>query len=93
MLSFLNSGTTKTATDSERAFLGLVEGGCQVPIGVHAEVEADNIRIDAIIASLDGSKILKDNVSGPVEEGVALAEALGKRMLANGGQDILKDIL
>ena len=93
MLAFLNSGTTKAATDAERAFLGLVEGGCQVPIGVHAEVEADNIRIDAIIASLDGSKILKDNVSGPVEEGVALAEALGKRMLANGGQDILKDIL
>lgn len=39
MLSFLNDLNTKQATDAERAFLGLLEGGCQVPIGVHADVK------------------------------------------------------
>lgn len=33
MLDFLNDTATKQATDAERAFLGLLEGGCQVPIG------------------------------------------------------------
>lgn len=37
MLDFLNDTATKQATDAERAFLGLIEGGCQVPIGVHAK--------------------------------------------------------
>ena len=36
MLNFLNVQPTKQATDAERAFLGLIEGGCQVPIGVNA---------------------------------------------------------
>ena len=64
MLSFLNDLNTKQATDAERAFLGLLEGGCQVPIGVHADVEGENIRIEAIIAALDGSTILRDTING-----------------------------
>ena len=43
MLDFLNDTATKQATDAERAFLGLLEGGCQVPIGVHAEVNEGRI--------------------------------------------------
>ena len=93
MLEFLNCPATKTATDAERAFLGLVEGGCQVPIGVHAEVNQATIKIDAIIANLDGSKVLKSSVTGPAANAVALAKKLGNEMLANGGQEILKDIL
>ncbi len=46
MLEFLNHPATKSCTDAERAFLGLVEGGCQVPIGVHADVmENDRMHV------------------------------------------------
>ena len=51
MLDFLNDVPTVYATNAERAFLGLLEGGCQVPIGVHADVEGDKIKIEAIIAA------------------------------------------
>ena len=46
MLNFLNDQPTKQATDAERAFLGLIEGGCQVPIGVHAVTEGDAVSIE-----------------------------------------------
>ena len=93
MLEFLNDKATRIATCAERAFLGLVEGGCQVPIGVHADVADDNINIEAIIASLDGQTVLRNTTSGKASDAVALAEKLGKEMLANGGQEILAAIL
>ena len=93
MLAFLNDLPTKQATDAERAFLGLVEGGCQVPIGVHADVAADEIKIEAIIASLDGSTILRDTTSGQAQDAAELGKALGRKMLAAGGQEILAAIL
>lgn len=93
MLSFLNDLNTKQATDAERAFLGLLEGGCQVPIGVHADVEGENIRIEAIIAALDGNTILRDTINGKADDAISLGQQLGKKMLAAGGQEILASIL
>ena len=92
-LAFLNDKATKQATDAERAFLGLVEGGCQVPIGVHAEVQDNEIKIEAIIASLDGSTVLRNTISGDAEKAVELGQKLGHQMLSEGGQDILATIL
>lgn len=93
MLAFLNDKATKQATDAERAFLGLVEGGCQVPIGVHAEVQDNEIKVEAIIASLDGSTVLRNTISGDAEKAVELGQKLGHQMLSEGGQDILATIL
>lgn len=93
MLAFLNDDATKQATDAERAFLGLIEGGCQVPIGVHADVTGTEIKIEAVIASLDGSAILRNTISGPSEQAAELGRQLGKQMLDDGGRQILADIL
>ena len=93
MLEFLNDLPTKQPTDAERAFLGLLEGGCQVPIGVHADVAGEQIKIEAIIAALDGSTVLRDTITGKAEDAVALGQQLGKKMLAAGGQEILAAIL
>lgn len=93
MLDFLNDAPTRQATSAERAFLGLVEGGCQVPIGVHAEVSGSAIRIEAVIAALDGSVVLRDTISGSADDAVKLGQELGKKMLANGGREILAAIL
>lgn len=93
MLEFLNDLPSKQSTDAERAFLGLLEGGCQVPIGVHADVAGEQIKIEAIIAALDGSTVLRDTITGKAEDAVALGQQLGKKMLAAGGQEILAAIL
>lgn len=93
MLDFLNDTPTKQATDAERAFLGLLEGGCQVPIGVHAEVNEGRIAMEAVIASLDGSTVLRDTAEGNAADAVTLGRTLGQKMLDNGGREILAAIL
>ncbi|MEG1915000.1 MAG: hydroxymethylbilane synthase [Acidaminococcaceae bacterium] len=92
LLDFLNDEPSKQATDAERAFLGLLEGGCQVPIGVHAEVTDSFITIEAIIASLDGTVVLRDRITGPVTANISLGRTLGNKMLDNGGRKILDEI-
>lgn len=92
-LDFLNDLPTKQATDAERAFLGLVEGGCQVPIGVHAVVSSGQITIEAIIASLDGSIVLRDKTTGNANDAVTLGQTLGNKMLEEGGRKILAAIM
>jgi hydroxymethylbilane synthase len=93
MLDFLNHKETKQATDAERAFLGLLGGGCQVPIGVHALIDNDEVEITAVIASLDGTTVLRDKSHGKAINSIALGAALGEKMLANGGNKILAEIL
>jgi hydroxymethylbilane synthase len=93
LLDFLNHRETKICTSAERAFLGLVEGGCQVPIGVHAEISGDTVHIDAIIASLDGQRLIRDSLDCPAGDAVRGGQTLGTRMLEHGGREILKEIL
>ena len=93
LLEFLNHPETKSCTDAERAFLGLVEGGCQVPIGVHADIVNDTMHITAIIASLDGSTLIRDEIDGDPADAIVLGKTLGNRMLEKGGREILDAIL
>lgn len=93
LLEFLNHPETKSCTDAERAFLGLVEGGCQVPIGVHADIANDTMHITAIIASLDGSTLIRDEIDGNPADAIVLGKTLGNRMLETGGREILDAIL
>ena len=93
MLDFLTDRATKIATDAERSFLNVIEGGCQVPIGVHAEVAGAEVRVEAIIASLDGRTILRDSVTGAATDAIALGKNLCEKMLAQGGKEILAEIL
>ncbi|MCD8175024.1 MAG: hydroxymethylbilane synthase [Phascolarctobacterium sp.] len=93
MLAFLNHKGTKQCTDAERAFLRLIAGSCQVPIGVHAEIEAGRMEIRAIIASLDGKKAVRDSIEGNPLAAESLGRVLSERMVAAGGQEILLKIL
>ncbi|BEV35855.1 hydroxymethylbilane synthase [Synechococcus sp. M16CYN] len=77
---------------AERSFLRELEGGCQVPIGVNTRFEADQLILTGMVASLDGKRLLREEVSGaatdPEPIGVALANILKDR----GADKILRAI-
>ena len=92
LISFLNDAETAACTRGERGFLAAVEGGCQVPVGVYGQVQADNLKLEAIIASLDGTQLLRESITGPVAEAEALGQRLAQNMLDKGGRAILAEI-
>ena len=92
-IAFLRDAGMTTAAQAERAFLRRVEGGCQIPVGVYAEVDADGqISIDAMIASVDGQRICRSDAQGAGEQAEALGTALAEELLDAGGREILKEI-
>lgn len=95
LLEFLNDRCTRLCTEAERGFLATVEGGCQVPVGVHAVSTETGIRVEAVIASLDGSTLLRDALEAEVkdaQEARAVGVNLAEKLLARGGREILRSI-
>jgi len=91
-MQFLHHTTTATAVAAERAFLLRLEGGCQVPIGGFATLNGDTIKLTGLIASIDGTTILKEELSGPAADAAEIGVALADTLLAAGGKAILDEV-
>ncbi len=92
IISFLNDEDTVNCARAERAFLARVEGGCQVPVGVHATVEGKALAVEAVIASLDGKRLYRDVRKGSCEEAETIGTALAESLLDAGGWEILHEL-
>jgi len=91
-LQFLNDDKTTVAVTAERSFLHRLEGGCQVPIGAFAEVTDDQVELTGLIASVDGKVVLKDSMTGSIEEADDLGIKLANKLLDMGGREILAEV-
>ena len=92
IVSFMNDPTTSLAVTAERAFLGVLGGGCQVPVAGHATVSGGVLYMEAMVGSLDGAVVLRDEVEGPVGENIQLGKSLAERILSRGGREILDSV-
>ena len=92
LIAPLDHSPTRRATDAERALLRSLEGGCQVPIGALAQMERTRVWLRGLVASLDGSRVVRDDIHGPAEQAEALGKELAERLLAAGGDEILEEV-
>jgi hydroxymethylbilane synthase len=89
LIAKLEHPPTRTAILAERALLQRLEGGCQVPIAAHARLKGDRLELEGMIASVDGHRMIRDQVEGPADNPQALGLELAERLLAQGGDKIL----
>ena len=77
-LAFLNDEDSARAVKAERAFLNQFGAGCHVPLGALAYIEEGDIRLSGVVASTDGTQLVRDTVAGndPDTLGAALARTL-----------------
>ncbi|MCX7822348.1 MAG: hydroxymethylbilane synthase [Syntrophobacterales bacterium] len=92
LVSKLHDEYTAISVQAERSFLRELEGGCQVPIGCHCFFENGSIKLKGMIASLDGSVILRDEVLGKPTEAEIIGNRLARRLLDRGGKEILQSV-
>ncbi|MBI4388940.1 MAG: hydroxymethylbilane synthase [Nitrospinae bacterium] len=88
----LDHEETHIALEAERAFLRALGGGCQVPIGAHATLSADQLTLKAVVGSLDGKQIFKSEKTGIPQRAREIGESLGKEMLEQGAGKLLDEI-
>lgn len=92
IIRVLNHEETEIRTRAERAMNHRLEGGCQVPIGVFAELDGNNLSMRGLVGSLDGSTLLKASISGTRDEAEALGVKLAEDLLAQGAAAILAEV-
>jgi|TARA_B110000116_G_scaffold86411_1_gene75132 hydroxymethylbilane synthase len=92
MISSLDDKLSHSAVNAERAMVGALDGGCQVPIGSYATVDNNLITLRGLVASLDGKKIYKHIKTGPVDDAINIGHALGVQLLSMGADKVLKSL-
>lgn len=83
---------TYIAALAERTFLRALEGGCQIPLGCHTEINKDEFSITGFISDVKGEKIIKSKLSGNTDMAESTAAKLAQILLDNGGAEILNNI-
>jgi len=92
-ISPLNHKQTNYAVTAERALVGRLDGGCQVPIGAYAKIENNLISLKGLVASLDGKTIYTSENTGPVDDAINIGQELGSRLLKMGANEILEKLI
>ena len=88
----VNDVTTEYCLTAERAFLRHLEGGCSIPAFCHAHRANETIHMQGGVVSLDGTKIVKHHLDGPKEKAEELGITLAKKILDEGGREILEEV-
>lgn len=88
----LDDPNTRACTDAERVFLSRMGGGCQVPMGAHAEITDGTGRFTALVASPSRGEIVRRTSEGEPARLVQLAEETADYLLSHGADRILKEL-
>ncbi len=92
MVQILEHSLSRSCVDAERAFLEALGGGCRVPIGAFAEPRQAQMRVQGVVAALDGRRVIRDQVEGPLTAARQLGGALADRVRARGAEQLLAEI-
>jgi hydroxymethylbilane synthase len=91
-LAKLDDAETRTAIIAERALLGALHGGCQVPIGAWARIERGELALEACVCSIDGAQYVKQRATAPPEQAAQLGEHMARLLMEAGAQSILEEV-
>jgi len=92
LTSLLNDEPTYYCVTAERSLLRELEGGCQIPIGARGVIKENLLYLEAMVASLDGSILIRDTVQGSFDKAIDLGLELAEKLKQQGATKILEEI-
>jgi len=90
LVSVLNDEDAIIETRVERDFITILEGGCQVPIGVNAELRGDTLHVKAILGLPDGSEMLTEEIITTRAEYASVGKSLAQKVIDRGAKALLE---
>ena len=91
MLSSVVVGETAGAFRAERAFLDTIGGGCTKPVAAYGEIYDEKMRLFAMAAEPDGTKIVRARIEGDVSEAEEIGRKAAIALLESGASEIVRD--
>ncbi len=86
----LNHVASRIAAEAERGLLRKLEGGCQVPVGALATINADTVTLYSAACNLDGSDFVSAQAAAPVSDAAALGVRVATELLEKGAWRVLE---
>ena len=80
---------TTACVRAERAFSRALGGSCQVPLGAYAQLEGVELHLRGFLSTPDGTRMVRGETRGSLNEAEALGQGLALRLRAEGGEAIL----
>lgn len=90
LVSQLEHPPTRAAVDAERSMLALLHAGCSAPVGAWGRAEQGELKLDGLVASLDGKQVLRASASGPPSTAMQIGRQVAEALLAQGAQEIIE---
>lgn len=88
----LDDFETRQSIVAERALLGALQGGCQVPLGAWARLERGELFLDAVVCSPNGQQHVRQKSSAPPEQARELGFRLAQMLFDAGAGEILEQV-
>ncbi len=93
LIAALNDRETSLCVETERAFSRRLFGGCQLPIAGQAAIKGSDINMVGLVAKIDGSEVIKSELSGGIEKRDEIGATLAEHLLERGADEILKALI
>ena len=91
IIAVLKDEDATVETTIERDFVDVLEGGCQVPIGVNAVLDGNTVTIRAVVGLPDGSTMINEKILASRSDYKHLGKELADVMIENGAIKLLKE--
>jgi hydroxymethylbilane synthase len=88
----LADADTMVVASAERSVARILEATCQVPLAVHAVLDAGTVRLRSVVSTPDGKESIRASGEAPYAGAVALGEQVAADLLKNGAGKIMADL-
>lgn len=89
LVSKVQDPPTRRDVTAERAFLKILGGGCEVPVGAYARTDGDTMVLSVFLASRDGTRVFKTKTMGSASNPHEVAMETHQRVIERGGVGLL----
>lgn len=89
IVRLINDKKSEIEIRAERSLLKILQGGCQIPIGVYSFINNNVLEMEAMVGSIDGKVVIREKKSGTIDMPERLGEELARILLSNGATEIL----
>ncbi len=83
------SASTTACVLAERSVSRVLGGSCQVPLAAYAQIQGQELHLQALVAEPDGSRIIRAQARGSSDSAEQLGESVAKELLGKGAQAVL----
>jgi hydroxymethylbilane synthase len=89
LLAKLNDDSTRRAVIAERVLLAELKAGCHAPVGVWTNPVGGDLRLEAVVLSIDGRRRLVAESTGPANQPETLGHLVAELLRGQGADELI----